>query len=125
MLGERKKEEVFKHFFSTKYKNKQNKKKQKRCFVVDDSVKKYIAEALRRNHPVEDIIQKLVDNGHNEETVRTRVKSTVQDRINQLQQTETDLTPQRNLFEIAVSFLIRGVIGVVAAWSLYQVIIAV
>ena len=96
----------------------------KRCRVADDVVKKYIAEAIRRQHPVEEIVKKLVDSGHPEETVRTMVKNAVQERINQLQQTETDLTPQRRFFEVAFSFLIRGTIGVVAAWSLYQVIIA-
>ena len=96
----------------------------KRYGVADDVVKKYIAEAIRRQHPVEEIVKKLVDSGHPEETVRTMVKNAVQERINQLQQTETDLTPQRRFFEVAFSFLIRGTIGVVAAWSLYQVIIA-
>lgn len=92
--------------------------------MTEDAVKKYIAEALRRNHPVDNIIQKLVDNGHKEENVHALVKSAVQERINQLQQTQTDLTPQRRFFGVAFSFLIRGAIGVVVAWSLYQVIIA-
>ena len=91
---------------------------------MDERVKRYIAEALRRHHNVDDIIAKLASAGHNEENVRTMVKSAVQERLRELEQAQTDLAPRRAFGEVLISFLIRGAIGVVAAWSLYQVIIA-
>ncbi len=92
--------------------------------MADDKVKRYIAEALRRHHSVDDIITKLASAGHNEENVRSMVKKGVQERMSELQQLQKDLKPQRTFAEVAFSFLIRGAIGAVAAWSLYQVIIA-
>lgn len=92
--------------------------------MADDKIERYIAEALRRHHSVEDIITKLASAGHHEETVRAMVKRGVQERMNELQQLQEDLKPQRTFAEVAFSFLIRGAIGAVAAWSLYQVIIA-
>ncbi len=91
---------------------------------MSEKVKAYIAEALRRNHPVDTIVGKLVSIGHEKEQATTLVKHAVQQRIHTLEQAPAEISAGKTITGIVFSFLMRGAIGAIAAWSLYHVIVA-